>query len=101
LINKDKKKAKPAENINYLYEVEHLANIVPGPGNYNPRAISAKVKLEKLKPDDWIKRHKVEAQSAKTRAKSGPDCGTYKPHPVSFGTFGKLYADTKEKKNST
>jgi hypothetical protein len=46
------------------------------------KAISAKLKEERTKPDFWIKKHKDEA--AKRKKSAFPDIGTYKPFPVEY-----------------
>ncbi|CAK73021.1 unnamed protein product (macronuclear) [Paramecium tetraurelia] len=90
-----KKKIEAVERPTYLNEIQHLAVINPGPGNYNPRPISKKLKINQTKPADFIAKDK---ELAKKRGKSAlPDIGTYHPEPVQFTTFNKLLDLTKRK----
>ncbi|CAD8139398.1 unnamed protein product [Paramecium octaurelia] len=90
-----KKKIEAGERPTYLNEIQHLAVINPGPGNYNPRPISKKLKRNETKPADFIAKHN---DQAKKRGKSAlPDVGSYNPEPVSFTTFNKLQGNAKKK----
>jgi hypothetical protein len=89
------KEPKGSERTNFLCEVECLATTVPGPGNYNPRQIQAKIKENRMKPEDWKKKHGEESKKKKS---SFPDMGTYTSHPVNYRTFGKDFELRKEKK---
>jgi len=90
---------KGSERTNFLCEMEYLSDAIPGPGNYNPREIQPKLKENRMKPEDWKKKH---GEHNKKTAKSGlPDVGTYKPEPVALTTFNKLYTLHKEKKDQT
>ncbi|CAD8060988.1 unnamed protein product [Paramecium sonneborni] len=90
-----KKKIEAFERPTYLNEIQHLAVINPGPGNYNPRPISKKLKKNETKPADFITKHK---EQAKKRGKSAlPDVGSYNPEPLSFTTFNKLQVNSKKK----
>jgi len=51
-----------------------------------------------MDPADWRKKHAEHAK--KTKKSSLPDMGTYNPIPVSFGTFQKLEAISKDKEKS-
>ncbi|CAD8139487.1 unnamed protein product [Paramecium pentaurelia] len=90
-----KKKIEASDRPTYLNEIQHLAVINPGPGNYNPRPISKKLKKNETKPSDFITKHQ---EQAKKRGKSAlPDVGSYNPEPLSFTTFNKLQVNTKKK----
>jgi len=49
----------------------------------------------KMEPQDWRKKHTEEKSKGKKAA--FPDCGTYNPQPVDFGTFAKLEITMKDK----
>jgi len=89
------KQGKGSERVNFLCEMEHLSNSIPGPGNYNPRQIQPKIKPNKMAPEDWKKKH-----AGKRNVKSAnPDMGSYNPFPVDLQTFGKQYELHKEKRD--
>ncbi|CAD8089233.1 unnamed protein product [Paramecium sonneborni] len=93
-----KKKIGPVERPTYLNEIQHLAVINPGPGNYNPHRIERKLKLNETKPSDQIAKHK---EQERKRGKSClPDIGTYNPEPVEFTSFNKLQLLSKKKDKS-
>jgi len=93
---KSKSKKTAAERVFYLSEAEYASNLVPGPGNYNPRAPLFKPKNNlKMEPQDWRKKHGEE--KTKNKKSTNPDCGTYNPQPVNFGTFSKLEIIAKDK----
>lgn len=65
----------------------HLAVINPGPGNYNPRPVSTKLKINETEPKDMIAKHKGKDKLVKSKL---PDMGTYKPEALEFTTFNKI-----------
>jgi hypothetical protein len=96
---KSKSKKATDERVFYLSECEYASNLVPGPGNFNPRMPTFKPKNNlKMEPQDWRKKHTEE--KAKGKKSAMPDCGTYNPQPVEFGTFAKLEATMKDKEKA-
>jgi len=94
--NEKNKEAKGSERTNFLCEVELIATMSPGPGNYNPRGITAKLKETKMKPEDWKKKHSE--NSKKNKKSTYPDMGTYNAQPVNYKTFSKELELRKDKK---
>lgn len=77
---------------------------MPGSGQYNPHKEVKKLKLQPQwdNPKDWIAKHKT-LNKGTSKAK-GPDMGTYKPHPVTYKTFGQdleKYTQKKRPKSAT
>jgi len=100
VLKGDQKKAssvKPrvSERDNFLMDYEYSSDLIPGPGNYNPRPIQPKIKDAKLKPEDWRKKHKEEGAKKKG---AGPDMGSYTPAPANYATFDKIMAKQKDNK---
>jgi len=97
---KAKSKKTAADRINFLCEYEYASNLVPGPGNFNPRLPTYKPKNNmKMEPQDWRKKHVEEKK--KGIKSTFPDCGTYNPQAVNFGTFAKLEETQKDKDKSS
>ncbi|EGR31167.1 hypothetical protein IMG5_116380 [Ichthyophthirius multifiliis] len=85
------KKIKPSPRGNYLNDCEYIGDLLPGPGNYNPRPILPKIKINNTKPEQWRQKHK-ELEQKKQKKYNTPDMGTYKyNYPSTYDTFGKIY----------
>lgn len=85
----------------YFYEdFEHLSMVNPGPGNYNPRPISRKLKLNKKDHTFWVEKHQTERKSFITKRKKEPDMGSYTPIPVDVGTFDGFFRSEKQQKKN-
>jgi len=100
VLKGDRKKAnsvKPrvSERDNFLMDYEYSSDLIPGPGNYNPRPIQPKIKDAKLKPEDWRKKHKDESSKPKPKV---PDMGSYTPSPANYATFDKILEKQKANK---
>jgi len=97
---KSKSKKAAGERVFFLSECEYASNLVPGPGNFNPRMPTFKPKNNlKMEPQDWRKKHGEE--KSKNKKSAMPDCGTYNPKPADFGTFAKLEEAQKDKNNNS
>jgi len=46
-------------------EYEYVSEKGPGPGNYNPRQILPKLRQNKFKPEDYIKKSQEKLKTAK------------------------------------
>jgi len=90
-------KTKGSEKVNFLSEMEYCSNMIPGPGNYNPRQIEKKIKENKMAPEDWKKKHVEDAKRSKSAVPANTSEKTSMPFPVAFNTFGKLLELSKDK----
>ncbi|EGR33008.1 hypothetical protein IMG5_063790 [Ichthyophthirius multifiliis] len=90
------KERRQIQKGSFLNENEYLSIKTPGPGNYNPRGILPKLKVNMKKPQDFINLHKE--QTKKGKLSNLPDVGTYKFNfPLDYDTFGKMLVKGKQK----
>lgn len=80
---KSRKTQRHSSTKRYFYQdEEYLSNVTPGPGNYNPRPASSKMRENTKDRTFWVEKHKKQNQSMLERAKKDPDMGSYTPIPL-------------------
>ncbi len=66
----------------FYQDTEHLSQIVPGMGSYNPHDDISHLKLNKTTHKFWIEKHKKEGDKIQKRRSVEPAPGTHTPIPV-------------------
>ena len=80
-----------SERSSYFEDTQRKSLAVPGAGNYNPHLDVDHLRQDRMTPDKWRDKHKIENKSEIKKLKKVPGPSSYRP--ASAGTFDRKKVD--------